>query len=106
MPTSDVLPIDWPVTSYIEQLRKHREKLVAHYRIDFIGVFGSYIRNEQTEHSDLDVLVSFSKTPTLFTLVDLEDELSKLLGVPVDLVVKTDLKRRIGQRILQEVIEL
>lgn len=106
MTTHETLPATWPVTRLIERLRRHRPALAARYHIDSIGVFGSYVHNAQHEGSDLDLLVTFSQTPSLFTLVQLHDELSTLLGVPVDLTMKDDLKRRIGQRILQEVIDV
>lgn len=53
--------------------------------------------------SDLDVLVTFRETPGLLRFVDLEDTLSDLLGVPVDLVVEDALKLRIGDRVRREV---
>jgi uncharacterized protein len=80
--------------------------LRTQYHIESSGVFGSYVHNTHRVDSDLDVLVAFSKTPTLFTLVQLEDELSTLLGVPVDLALKHSLRPRIAQRVLQAVIEL
>jgi predicted nucleotidyltransferase len=54
----------------------------------------------------VDVLVEFSKTPSLLKFVNLENYLSDNLGVKVDLVHKAGLKPRIGDRILAEVIYL
>ena len=59
--------------------------------------------NEQKSESDLDVLVEYEKTPGFFSFVRLEEELSKLLGVQVDLVMKSALKPHIGKIILDEV---
>jgi len=64
------------------------------------------VRNEQHDGSDLDVLVTFTQTPSLFTLVALQDELHDILGTSVDLVLRTSLKPRIGQQILREVVEI
>jgi hypothetical protein len=61
------------------------------------------VRHKQRADSDLDVLVTFRETPGLLQFVDLEDTLSDLLGVPVDLVVKDALKPRIGDRVRREV---
>ena len=69
-----------------------------------IGVFGSYVRGEQKEGSDLDVLVEFEEPVGLFEFMALENYLSDLLGVKVDLVSKKALKPHIGKRILEEVI--
>ncbi|MEI8166587.1 MAG: nucleotidyltransferase family protein [Chloroflexales bacterium] len=99
-------PRAWPVSAYIERLRTHRAAFVARYHIAELGIFGSYIRNEQRPESDLDVLVAFSETPSLFTLVALEDDLSALLQIKVDLVVKTALRPRIATHILREAVML
>ncbi len=50
--------------------------------------FGSYAEGNQTEKSDLDMIVEFSETPTLIELVRIEEELSELLGVKVDLLTE------------------
>ncbi len=96
----------WPVARYLRLLREHRSDLEQRYNLASLGIFGSYARNEQQDGSDLDILVSFTEAPGLFKLVELEDELSALLGVSVDLVVRSELKPRIGQQILAEVVEL
>lgn len=69
-----------------------------------IGVFGSYVRGEQKSTSDLDVLVDFSETISLFRYIELEDFLSQQLGVKVDLVMRDALKPRIKDSILKEAI--
>jgi predicted nucleotidyltransferase len=74
--------------------------------VGYLGVFGSYVRGEQTGESDLDVLVEFDEAPGLFEYVKLEYYLSDLLGVKVDLVTRTGLKPKIGKHILNEVISL
>ncbi|MBN1925441.1 MAG: nucleotidyltransferase family protein [Prolixibacteraceae bacterium] len=57
-----------------------------------IAVFGSYARGEQTQESDLDILVKFKKAITLLQLIKFENELSEKLGVKVDLVTEGALK--------------
>jgi predicted nucleotidyltransferase len=76
------------------------------YHIDSLGVFGSYVRNDQTADSDLDVLVTFSQAPSLFTFIRLENTLSDLVGVQVDLVMEDGLKPGIADRVLEEVVRL
>jgi uncharacterized protein len=80
--------------------------LQERYKVRELGIFGSYVRREQTETSDVDVLVEFSETPSLLKFVNLENYLSDSLGVKVDLVHKSGLKPRIGERILAEVVYL
>jgi len=76
--------------------------------VKIVGVFGSYVRQEQRPDSDLDLLIELDRPPriSLIGLVELEDYLSQMLGVKVDLAIKTNLKKRIGMRILQEVIPI
>ena len=76
------------------------------YSIDRIGIFGSYIKGEDSKKSDLDLLVDFAPDADigLLKFVEIENYLSDLLGVKVDLVERSALKPRIGKRILQEVV--
>ncbi len=62
------------------------------------------MRGEQKGSSDVDVLVEFEDPVVLFEFMKLENYLSDLLGVKVDLVSKKALKPHIGERILEEVI--
>ncbi|NTV68385.1 MAG: nucleotidyltransferase family protein [Chlorobaculum sp.] len=81
-------------------------RLKEEYYINTLSMFGSYVRNEQTPASDLDLLVTFQSTPSLFKFVALENYLSDLLGVKVDLVMESALKPRIGEYIRKERVEL
>lgn len=85
-------------------LRVHLPELCQRYGVKSLGLFGSYVRGEEGPRSDLDILVEFERAPTFFQFIELEDKLSQLLGIKVDLVMKSALKPRIGERILAEVI--
>jgi predicted nucleotidyltransferase len=87
-------------------LSEHKAELQQKYKVKTIGVFGSYVRGEQTKKSDVDILVEFSEDAEIgfFKFLDLEEFLTLKLGVKVDLVTKGALKPYIGERILQEVI--
>jgi uncharacterized protein len=89
-------------------LEEMKPYLAEKYGVKIVGVFGSYVRNEQRPDSDLDLLIELDRPPkiSLIGLVELEDYLSSILGIKVDLAIKTNLKKRIGKRILQEVIPL
>ncbi|MCF6093281.1 nucleotidyltransferase family protein [Microaerobacter geothermalis] len=67
-----------------------------------MGVFGSYARNEQTDNSDIDILVEFSR-PVGFEFFDLKDYLESLFNKPIDLVTVKALKPYIKEEILSEV---
>ncbi len=85
-------------------LKKSKPLLAEKYKVKDIGVFGSYVRAEQKETSDLDVLVEFSDRIGFFKFLELEEYLQELLQVNVDLVSRKALKPRIGQYILKEVV--
>ncbi len=87
-----------------EILSEHKELLKKRFKVKEIGLFGSYVRGEQKETSDVDVLVEFEETPTLLEFVELENYLSELLGVKVDLVMKRALKPNIRKFVLKEVV--
>ena len=86
-------------------LREHMPELRDRYGVESLGIFGSHVRGEAREDSDLDILIEINRRPFgLFKFVALEEYLSELLGIRVDLVMKRALRRRIGERILEEVI--
>lgn len=89
-----------------QQLLQIKPRLQQVYRVTELGIFGSYARQEQTEASDVDVLIDYDRAPTLFKLVELREDLSKVLGMKVDVVTKNGLKPRIRERVLSEVIYL
>ena len=84
-------------------LRDYKSVLEKKYHVHTLGIFGSYIHNEQAGDSDLDILVDFTAPISLFEFIDMEEELSELLHVKVELVSRNALKPYIGRRILSEV---
>jgi uncharacterized protein len=96
-----------PLERIVQTLREILPELRDRYGVVSLGVFGSYVRGEQTPDSDLDLLVEFDQRPlTLLQFIALEYDLSDRLHIKVDLVEKSVLKPIIGKRILQEVIPL
>ncbi|MEZ4708090.1 MAG: nucleotidyltransferase family protein [Caldilineaceae bacterium] len=91
-------------TEISNQLRSTLPLLRQQYHIKSLSLFGSYVRNEQRPDSDLDLLVTFQEEPTLLQFVELENKLSDILGVKVDLVMSDSLKPAIGAVILKEAI--
>ena len=90
----------------LEILRGTLPDLRERYGVLFLGVFGSFVTGEAGPRSDIDILIEFERAPTFFQFVELEDELSRLLHADVDLVMRSALKPRIGERILSEVVSV
>ncbi|MBC2696940.1 MAG: nucleotidyltransferase family protein [ANME-2 cluster archaeon] len=94
------------IDQIIRKLRENKPVLEEKYKVKTLGVFGSYVRGEQKEGSDLDILVEFQEPVGLFKFMELEEFLGKNTGVKVDLVSRKALKPRIGKYILEEVINV
>jgi predicted nucleotidyltransferase len=88
----------------LEILRQQIPMLTERYSVERLEVFGSYVRAEQKKDSDLGILVTFKEDPSLLTYIAIENYLSDVLGIKVDLVMKDSLKPKIGQQILREAI--
>ena len=85
------------------KLREHKPELKERYNVEEIGIFGSYVHGDQAESSDIDILVEFSE-PIGWKIIDLKEELEKLLDRPVDLVTKDALKPRLKTQIMEDVV--
>ena len=97
--------------NFLKQIEKIKQKLLEHlpvlkeeFKVEEIGIFGSHIRGEAHEASDLDLLVSVDLSIDLLKFIELENYLSEVLGVRVDLVMKDSLKPHLGKQILREVV--
>jgi len=88
----------------LSSLKDLKGKVSDEYSVKTIGVFGSVARNEETEQSDIDLLVEFSRPVGFVTFMRLENFLSEQLGARVDLVTPDSLKPVIRQDVLSEVI--
>ncbi|MDK2371812.1 MAG: nucleotidyltransferase family protein [Candidatus Korarchaeota archaeon] len=85
-------------------LKKHESELREKYGVKRIGIFGSIVRGEAGEESDVDILVEFERPIGLLKFLELEEYMSNLIGMKVDLVSKKALKPHIGKYILEEVV--
>lgn len=85
---------------------KHRYmNLREKYKVKELGIFGSYVRNEQNRVSDIDILVDFEKEGLTFdNYMELKFYLEKVFAVPVDLVIKDSIKKHFKPFILKEII--
>ncbi len=71
-----------------------------------VGVFGSYARNEQTENSDLDLLIDFEMDVNLLDIIGLEQDLSEILGIKVDLVTINSVNKNLKPYIEKDLIRI
>ena len=92
------------VASLRETLREHLPLLAERYGVASLALFGSRVRGETNAESDLDVLVRFNNTPGLISFNQLENHLSDLLGLRVDLVMADALKPAVKERVLAEML--
>jgi predicted nucleotidyltransferase len=93
-----------------EKIRKiineHRKELEEKYKIKSIALFGSYIRNEQTENSDVDLLVEYTETVGLLNIAATENYLSDILGVKADIVPKKSVRKELKDVIFNEAVQI
>nr|CBX30609.1 Uncharacterized protein MJ1217 [uncultured Desulfobacterium sp.] len=87
-------------------LRTEYDFLQKRYNIESMYLFGSVARKDNNRYSDVDILVTFTKTPSLLTLINMENYLIDLIGVKVDLVMENSLKPEIYKRIFKERIKI
>lgn len=91
-----------------EEVRKilleHKEEITEKYKVKKIGLFGSYVRGEQKEESDVDVLVEFEEGYKTFdNYMDLKFFLESLFSASVDLLIESAIKPRLKPYIFDEV---
>lgn len=87
-----------------EILAKHKNKLHEKYSVIELGIFGSYVREEQKETSDVDILIEFEKPVSLLQIVSLENYLSDILGLKVDVVPQKNIRKELKDYILKEAV--
>ena len=89
-----------------ERIRTIKPVLMSKYEIGKLYIFGSYAREEQSDKSDIDLLVDFEKVPDLLTFIEMEEYLSRQLHKKVDLVPRRKLKTQIREQVLKEAIAI
>ncbi len=83
-------------------LRNEIPNLKEKFNVKTIALFGSYARGEQTEKSDIDLLVEFEKPTDFFKLIELEEYLSELLKTKVEVVTPDAIKERLKPYIMRD----
>jgi len=89
----------------IATLKSHKSEL-SKYGISDVGLFGSYVRNEQSAKSDIDLLIDFEPDKENFdnymAVYDIFENLFK--NEKIEIVTKNGLSKHIGPKILKEVV--
>jgi len=92
----------------VEEIRKTLKSLEKQirkeYKAEIIGLFGSYVRGERKESSDVDILARFLEGATLFDFVGLADFLEEKINLRVDLVSDRAIRQELREQILKEVM--
>lgn len=90
----------------VAKLKELKPILTARYKVREIGLFGSFVRGEQAEKSDIDLLTEFDDNADLFDLIGLELYLEEIFNRTVDIVPKKALRAELRDTILQVVVML
>ena len=84
-------------------LKYNKQYIQANFKVNTIGLFGSYARNDFHSKSDIDILVTFSE-PTFDHYMDLKFYLENIFGRSVDVVMEKTVKKRLKKLIVQETL--
>ena len=94
------------IREVLTKLESLKPELHRHYKVREIGIFGSWVRGEQHETSDIDVLVDFEEGADLFDWIGLALYLEEIFGCPVDVVPRRALRPEIRDAVLEQVIKV
>lgn len=72
----------------------------------YVGIFGSFARKDDKIPNDLDILVSFKKTPSLFEFYDIKESLREKTGYKIDLITKENISPYLKDHIYKDLIDL
>jgi hypothetical protein len=89
-----------------EQLQALKPTLKKRFKVETIDIFGSYARGEQTEKSDLDILVTYSEMVDLLLIAGLRRYLRRKLHMKVDVISKESLNKYIKEQVLEEAVSV
>lgn len=90
----------------LEEIKKKVVPILKEAGVTRSSIFGSYVRGEEKEDSDIDMLVEVPKGTGLFAFVGLQRKLAETLGKKVDLVTYKSIHPLLRNRILSEQISI
>ena len=88
----------------LAKLRELRPIITARYKAKEVGIFGSFVRGEQSASSDIDILVEFEDGADLFDLIGLTLYLEEIFQRQVDVVPKRALRAELQDSVLRELV--
>ncbi|MFH0919193.1 MAG: nucleotidyltransferase family protein [Fibrobacterota bacterium] len=94
------------VTEIRTKLVKLKEEMHHVFGVSRIEIFGSYVRGEQRENSDVDVLVEFDRDVSFLDVAGLQVFLSEQLGIKVDVVLKRSVRWELKEAIFSEAVQV
>ena len=92
----------YSATEIKDILKQHKQELMERFPISSIALFGSVVRDDFTDKSDVDVLVELNKYDA-WAFIDLGDFLEKIFQRKVDLIVRKSIKPRLWKYIENDV---
>ena len=92
--------------SNLEQIKKKAVPILKQAGVTRSSIFGSYVRGEEKEMSDVDILIDAPEGMSLFGFVGLQQQLEEALGKKVDLGEYSTLKPRIKNQVLSQQIRI
>ena len=90
----------------LEKLRAHRPTLVERFGVVELAVFGSFARDEATDASDVDILVSFDTPLNWKTYFGTQFYLEDLLQRPVELATREDVRAEMRPQVEREAVDV
>ncbi len=90
----------------LKKLRRLKPEMKKRYKAKEIGLFGSFVRQQQSESSDIDILVEFEEGADLLDLMGLALRLEEELQRKVDVVPRDALRPELREAVLREVVAL
>ena len=93
------------MTSF-ENIKQNLLTVLIKYPVSKAAIYGSYSRNEQSEQSDVDLLIELSAQISIFDILRMENELSLKTQKKVDIVEYSAIKPSIKERVLSQAIQI
>jgi predicted nucleotidyltransferase len=94
------------VAAVREQIVKNLDHIRTRFNVEDLYLFGSIVRGERNEDSDIDVLVTFNDDADLYDMSELQAFLEDLLGSEVDIVSKRAIRSEFKDQIDDEAIKV